>query len=313
MAIATEAPVHAPRRAAPEPGAPYHRLGRTPRSRWWRTLLALVFLLLAAVALGTVAWLVAVGLHDPDMEGSGGSTLDQAWRLVVIGGAIGTLVPAVLLTARWCDRRAPGSVSSVTGRIRWSWLGMCMMLSFATAVLAVCVWLLVAGGAVQWSEVDMNLVAAVALVAVLAVPFQAAGEEYLFRGYLAQAAGTHLKGPWIPAVAISLLFALCHGTVGDQGVWGFADRAIFGLVTAWLVIRTGGLEAAIGLHAGFNVAYFVASAIDGSFSSFLVVEERATAADVAIDLGAVAVAAWLLLRAAEGSGLQTAWRRSTSA
>ena len=291
----------------PAPGTPYHRLARSPRTRWWRTLLALAFLLLAAVAIGVAAYLVAVGIHDPDLERSGGSTFDQVWRLVVVAAALAAAIPAALLTARWCDRRAPGSVSSVAGHIRWRWLARCLLVSAATAVLAVGIWLLVAADDVRWPEVDLGLVAAVALAAVLVVPFQAAGEEYVFRGFLVQAAGAHFEGPWIPAVACSLLFALSHGTIGEQGFWLFVDRAAFGLIAAWLVIRTGGLEAAIGLHAGFNILYFVGSAVDGSFGEFFVAEEHATALDVLIDLGAVALAAWLLLRLAERRGVQRMW------
>ena len=291
----------------PAPGTPYHRLARSPRTRWWRTLLALAFLLLAAVVTGVAAYLVAVAIHDPDLERSGGARFDQVWRLVVVSAAIAAAIPAALLAAHWCDRRSPGSVSSVAGHIRWRWLARCLLMSAATAVIAVTVWLLVAADDVRWSQVDLGLVAAVALAGVLVVPFQAAGEEYLFRGYLAQAVGAHVAGPWIPAVACSLLFALSHGTIGEQGIWLFVDRAAFGLIAAWLVVRTGGLEAAIGLHAGFNILYFVGSAVDGSFGEFFVAEQHATAVEVLIDLGAVALAAWLLLRLAKRRGMQRTW------
>jgi membrane protease YdiL (CAAX protease family) len=44
---------------------------------------------------------------------------------------------------------------------------------------------------------------------------------------------------------------------------GFASTATFGIVAAWLTIRTGGLEAAIALHVVRNVTWFLLDAATG--------------------------------------------------
>ena len=293
--------------ALPAPGVPYHRLGRTPRTRWWRTLLGLLFLAAAFAIFALVAIGAGLVVHDPGLERAHGSDFDQAWRVVLVAGTLAAALPAVRLTAFWIDGRPPGTLSSAVGRIRWRWLGTCLLLTVAIGVIATCLSLL-GGVDVDAGGVDLGLVAAVALASAALVPFQAAAEEYVFRGYLAQALGAYLRGPWIPAVLCSLLFGLAHGTVTEQGIWLFVDRAGFGLVAAWLVIRTGGLEAAVGLHAGLNVVGFVLSAVDGSIGTYFSSDEPPAApGEVLLDLGLVTVAALLMLRLARRRDLQTVW------
>ncbi|CAM5341473.1 hypothetical protein SGRIM128S_04708 [Streptomyces griseomycini] len=101
-------------------------------------------------------------------------------------------------------------------------------------------------------------------LAVLAVfvPLQAAAEEYVFRGWLTQAVGAFLRSPWLAVLPQAALFATAHGW---GTTWGFTDLLLFGLVTGWLTIRTGGLEAAIALHVLNNLLAFGVSAavVDG--------------------------------------------------
>ena len=84
----------------------------------------------------------------------------------------------------------------------------------------------------------------------------------------------------------AVLFAAAHGW---GTVWGFADLVVFGVVAGWLTVRTGGLEAAIGLHAVGNLLAFGAAAalVDG-------LKSDDTAADapwqlVAVDLAGIAL------------------------
>jgi uncharacterized protein len=287
-------------------GSPYHRLARTSRVHWWRTLLALVFLAVTFALIAGAAIAAGLAVHDPGFERPGGSDFDQAWRLVTLVAALAALIPAAFLTVRWIERRPAGSLSSVAGHLRWSWLGSCLLVASVIGVLTIGLAVLVGAQQFEAANFDLGLVACVALVSALLVPFQAAAEEYLFRGYLAQAFGAYLTGPWIPALICSLLFGLAHGTVADQGVWLFIDRAGFGLVAAWLVIRTGGLEAAIGLHAGLNMVGFVLSAADGSFATYFSADEQPAAPGaVLIDLTVVVLTALLMLRLAGCRGLQT--------
>jgi len=215
-------------------------------------------------------------------------------ELAVLSVAIGVLIVAAILTARWIDRRPAGTLASVEGRMRWRWLLICFAVCTAVEAPLGVVVLLVDPPDGGLGGVDWGLVAVVAAVSVVLVPFQAAGEEYLFRGYLAQAVGAVVASPWIPAVVLSLLFGLAHGT--EQGTWLFVDRAVFGLIAAWLALRTGGLEAPIALHAVGNVAGYVLVTVDGELATAVVGPEPvAEPLEVAIDLALVLALAVLLV------------------
>jgi len=109
-----------------------------------------------------------------------------------------------------------------------------------------------------------------AVVVLLTTPLQAAGEEYLFRGYLLQAFGSFLRNRWVAVVGTATLFALAHGA---QNFPLFFDRFAFGLIAGWLVTRTGGLEAGIALHAVNNFVAFGLALSFGDLSATLNIRE----------------------------------------
>lgn len=140
------------------------------------------------------------------------------------------------------------------------------------------------------------------LLAVL-ISFQAAAEEFVFRGWIAQFFGGFLRSPW-PGVCVgSVLFALAHGF----GSWsGFLLLLYSALWWGWLVIRTGGLEAVIAMHAANNIlSYGLAMAL-GQLA------ETGTAADApweALVLELVSAPAYCLLMARLSSARGVASRR----
>jgi membrane protease YdiL (CAAX protease family) len=101
-------------------------------------------------------------------------------------------------------------------------------------------------------------------------PFQAAGEEYVFRGYLLQALGSLTRSKWVALLATSTLFAVAHGV---QNFPLFFDRFVFGLIAGWLVIRTGGLEAGIAMHILNNFLAFGYALTFSDLTSSLTVSE----------------------------------------
>lgn len=265
----------------PPPGTPYHRLARTDRHRWWRpplgtALIVVITLVTMIAAMGgaTLVSALAGGARDAD----GFPTIDPLAEVALMLGCLAAIIPAVLLAVRWVQRRPAGTVSSVTGRLRWAWLRRCLMTATPVVVLAVA-----GGGAlslatgISLKELELEQVApwrtiAIGLlITVTLVPFQAAGEEYLARGWLLQAVGAYTRrGPWPGIVVSALIFTLLHG-LGTP--FGFAELTFYGLVMGWLTVRTGGLEAAIALHAVNNLVGFVLSAVYGGMAS------DATAAD----------------------------------
>lgn len=247
---------------------PYHRLARAhPSYRWWRPVLTLVvaavawsLLLIALVVTVVVASVLdpALGIRiDEAMDPS--APLDMhdpvAAPLALLLLAIG--LPAVLLGVRVGGWRPAGSVSSVIGRLRWGLLVRCLGLA-AVLHLVFSLVLFATGTGVSPVTVIRGPHSGWALaVALLVVPFQAAAEEYVFRGALMQAIGSWLRHPaWAILLPVPL-FVLGH----EYGWVGQLDIVVFAVAAAWLTWRTGGLEAAIGLHVTGNCLAFGFGAI----------------------------------------------------
>lgn len=245
----------------------YHRLALVSgRHRWWRPVLGtllviVVYVLLVGLLYGLLSALGDLRGYPEDPDGwvDFGPLAGTAVDLLLLAAAI----PVVLLAVRWTGRRPAGTVSSVTGALRWRRLGRCALAALPVLVLTTGVMYLLPvddGPPQRWAGWE-TFGPALAVLVVL-VPFQAAAEEYAFRGWLVQAVGAFLRSPWWAVVPQALLFAVSHGW-GTLG--GFVDLTVFGVVAGWLTVRTGGLEAAIGLHAVNNLIAFGVSAavVDG--------------------------------------------------
>lgn len=245
------------------------RLG--PRGAWrpWVGIPMLVVMIMAAqlVMAVVVSLFLAVSGTSGDAitaKLDGDPVTPSFLVLVNLGWAVA--IPAVWLVARALHGQTPGWIASVVGGIRWRWLLTCLGLSvLALAATVVMASVLPDQGAsgVEMSG-DLNPWTSAArdflLVTLLLTPLQAAGEEYVFRGYLAQAFGGVAArfGPRVSAtvavVVPALLFALAHGL--GQDVPTFFDRFAFGLVAGVLVLLTGGLEAGIAMHVLNNFLAF---------------------------------------------------------
>ncbi|MFE7533463.1 CPBP family intramembrane glutamic endopeptidase [Streptomyces rhizosphaericola] len=257
-----------------EAGSRYDQQGRNGQGGrfGWLGELSLVVLLLfvgIVVVTGFAAVLAAVLDAGPDAPGSEmffeDPVTDMAFQLV--GIAIG--IPVVLWGARYLGRRPAGTVSSVLGRLRWKWLGLCA--AVAVPMIIVQFGIMIAwtwgeesaepagDGFPGWTAFLVSLAVLGALV-----PFQAAAEEYVFRGWLVQVIGRAVRSPWPAVVIASLLFALAHG-FGELS--GFVLLFYSALWWGWLVIRTGGLEAVITMHAANNLLAFGLAAGFGELAS----------------------------------------------
>jgi uncharacterized protein len=265
--------IHRPRSTMPA-GAPYHRLARTAGHRWWKPLvgsLLLVPVLVVCVLVAFTGFLVAALVAGvPIVESETRMFGDPAWDSAFMLAFLGAAVPAVLVATRVMRGRPAGAISSVAGRLRFGLL----MRAFLAAVPAFAVVLVaVAGletlmggpqpleftGWVGWRR----FLGGVAVV-VLLVPFQAAAEEYLLRGWVLQMFGAWMRTPWPGIVVGAVAFAFAHGL---SEVSGFVALTWFGIVFGWLAIRTGGLEAGIAYHTANNLIAFVFAAAFGGIGA----------------------------------------------
>ena len=265
-----------------EPGGlPYHRIHRALArpGDTWRAILGVLALAFGVVVMAPFVVLAAFSIWyivtGADVEASLDRLIDTdnvtpaglAYVFLVLASAI----PVTWAISRTLHRLPPRWLSSVAPRIRWRWFVTCLGL----AVLALVATLLVSGllpdqgGPEMSGELNdfTSTTRDFALVVLLLTPLQAAGEEYAFRGYLAQAFGGLIPQVWVAVVVPALLFALAHGLGQSWPI--FFDRFAFGLVAGTLVILTGGLEAGIAMHVLNNWLAFGLALSYGDMSSAL--------------------------------------------
>jgi membrane protease YdiL (CAAX protease family) len=226
-----------------EDGLPYHRIQEAGRPGLWRPILGLVLMMLGFVAIGAVvATLVFVlvyavtGQGTPDVTRLADLEHPTPAGLAFLNVALATFIPLAMLGERvlhGVGALVPDQGSDVSTHAN----------AFTTTTFHYL------------------------LVIVFLTPFQAAGEEYVFRGYLTQAFGGVFHRAWVAVLVPAFLFGLAHGLGQSPPV--FFDRFAFGLVAGVLVIMTGGLEAGIAMHVLNNfLAYGLALAF-GDMASTL--------------------------------------------
>jgi membrane protease YdiL (CAAX protease family) len=248
-----------------------------------------------------VAWAIADGHQTTyylnHLSDKTVTTPVLAYTNVVLGG----LAIAAWTTIRIVHRMRPRWLSSVVPGLRWRWLGLC-------AGLALGILLVQALAAVIFSNDSTAADAAsstrsqvtLAFVVLLTTPLQAAGEEYFFRGYVNQAIGAYFRSPLPPMVLSSVLFALAHGT---QNAPLFVDRLSFGLVAAFVVWRTGGLEAGIAWHVVNNLVVLLYAVATHTMSSTLLISQVSWGAAV-LDVAVLVVFAAAVIKLAQRRQLQ---------
>lgn len=206
---------------------------------------------------------------------------------------LAVLIPFAMLLVRLLHGVSPGYLSSVAGRLRWRWLLACLGVGFVTLWAVLAVQNLTADTTTQWQWRPQQGAVWFLAVMVLTTPLQAAAEEYFFRGYLTQALGSLVASPWFGIVTSAAVFTAFHASSNAALM---ADRFAFGVLAGWLVLRTGGLEAAIGAHVAHNVTSFALATLTSSVAQLRAVTEVTWAAagwDIARFVVYALAIAWL--------------------
>ena len=249
----------------PNPALPYrfHRLAHTSlRYRWWRPLAGFVTVLSGALLVLSIP--VAVIDRVPDLPGLGPLT-----PLALDLAQISLILPIVLVVTRWIGARPAGTVLSVTGWLRWPrlllYLALALPITIGTFIAGIVLTVATRqpttpATSTSGSEVESavphihlellgQILVGLVVIGALAI-LQSATEETMARGAILQAVGAYSRNPW-PAIAVpALLFTVLHGpgTVG-----GYTDLIGYSMLIGWLTVATGGLEAAIAVHAVNNL------------------------------------------------------------
>jgi uncharacterized protein len=243
-----------------EPGAAaYHHALRGADPHRWRALLTLVVLAVTFAVTTFVTSALAVGAGNAmgvitDEQMSTGQIPFGPLILLSTNLSLAALIPASFFVQRVIYRSPVRLLHSLRGGFRWRLLPR-------TALVAVPLWLLylVLSSVLQFPGSDYSGGVSLALLAVvlLTTPFQAAGEEYAFRGVVTRAVGAWFRSPRVAfvvaTIVASLLFMASHASTDP---WLNAYYFLFGVGMAIMTWRTGGLETAVLVHVINNVLTF---------------------------------------------------------
>jgi membrane protease YdiL (CAAX protease family) len=257
-------------RWAPPPGTPPHDVPQpfllAMRSRdwaWWRPLLGLLLLgVVYLVAATLVVLLTLLTGVAPDL-----GLLDLVDPVTLLATNLSLIVAVPVVWLAWATAHGMGTgwSSSVLGRLRWRlflpYTGFALVTLGAGIGLSTLAGFTLGGVDVTGPVRSLGWLL---MVVVLTTPLQSAAEEYLFRGYLSQAIaawiGPERAGAVVAAVVTAALFSAAHA---PPDLPTFLDRFAFGLAASAVVWLTGGLEAAIVLHAVNNVLVFLLAGVLG--------------------------------------------------
>jgi uncharacterized protein len=258
-------------------GLPYYETHLAGLPGWWRTVVGICTAIVGLLVVGSlvavipfVIWYAATGA-DVSASLTRLTDLDHP---TPAGLAYLNLTLALMIPITWGINNAfhglkPRWLASVGPRLRWRFLLACLGVS-VVALIATLIVSAVVPGQDDVSSTANHFTSTTGdylLVLVFLTPFQAAGEEYLFRGYLTQAFGGLFRNVWVAIVVPAFLFGLAHGL--GQSIPVFFDRFAFGLVAGALVVLTGGLEAGIAMHVLNNWLAFGLALAYGDMASTL--------------------------------------------
>lgn len=297
-----------------EPKYEYHRLmRRNSEYAWWRPL-ALLGTAVGFYVVLTVILLVGLLIV---LFSSLGSQLDDPNNQIMLAFeamnmadpfvflftmlSLIALIPVAYLAYLFLGPRPVGLLFSVTGKMRWRWLGLCTGICLVLYALYFGISLgLEATGAVASAQIPPENIPAnplfFALLVVLLVPFQAAAEELVFRGLLMQTLGSWLKHPLFAILLPVPLFTAGH----LYDIYGLLDVAFFAIVAGYLTWRTGGLEAAIAVHVINNVGLFLL----GAAGSIDINSSESSLSSLLTSVAFTTLVAYVLLQVAKRYALQ---------
>jgi CAAX protease family protein len=302
-----------PRPVSPMPDSPrpYQQMLRGPRYRWWKPLLCLVLVIPMAVlmmGLAIVPVLIAGFVTGaPDLITYATRATTDIANLGPIGFiylnlTLIVLIPASGLSIWIVHGIRPRFLASVAGGIRWKWLLRCIAVILPLWAVYTALGVLVE----PFTSPRPDQWVALLLIVLVMTPLQAAGEEYFFRGWIMQNVGAWFARPMVGLVASLIVSAVAFSTAHlSPDPWILGTIACLAVAAGLVTWRTGGLEAAIAMHAVNNVLTFLVVVIFGGWSqAFVGAQTTGTPMMLLLALAANGIVLALILWQAKRAKLQ---------
>jgi len=236
------------------------------RNSLWRYVVMFAAVLLASNTIGAIPLLVAMYLRSASDPGVVGKISANPNDLSALGlgqdfGFFAMLFPffigllAFALLVKPLNGRNLRTIINGTNSFRWNRFLISALAYGALSALYFFIYLKADPSNFRLNNTSSTLIPLV-LISLICIPFQAAFEEVVFRGYIMQGFAVLARNRWVPLLMTSLLFGLMHSFNPEVEEFGFLSMmpqyVLFGLIFGLVTIFDDGIEAAIGAHAANN-------------------------------------------------------------
>jgi len=237
------------------------------KNAFWRYFIMLTAVLAASNTIGSIPLFIALGIKAAENPQITAELSANPADLSPLGldpylGLIIMLIPyiaglgAFILLVKPLNNRTLMSVINGTESFRWRKYFVSAFVWIILSAVYLFGYLKFEPSNFTLNNTSVRLIMLV-LISVTLIPFQAAWEEIIFRGYLMQGFAVILRNRWMPLIITSVLFALMHGMnheVKEFGFWSMMPYyALFGLIFGLMTLLDDGIEAAMGAHAANNI------------------------------------------------------------
>ena len=237
------------------------------KNSFWRYIVMFAVILIVSNTIGAVPLLIATLIKSASNPAVFSQLAANPNDFSVIGlsqntGFVMMLFPfiagliAFILLIKPLNNRTLRITINGSGGIRWNRFFISGAVWMMISALYLMLYLKVDPSNFSINNKTSSLIL-ISIVSVLFIPFQAAFEEVLFRGYLMQGFAALVKNRWFPVIITSILFGLMHGFNPEIKEFGFftmmPQYITFGLIFGIITILDDGIEAAMGAHTANNI------------------------------------------------------------
>jgi len=239
----------------------YLNLALQGKNEWWRYVIAVLLILFLWQILGAIPSAALIIWEMKNRGLQAGVSSDILPGMNTTAGFLAIMLASVLfmtglyLSIRFIHQRPLRTLISSNRSIAWGRLFQGFGVWFVLAALIAVVEALLFPGRYVWT-LDIRRFIPFVLLALIFIPIQTSAEEFFFRGYILQGIGLHWRNIWLLSAISGLLFGLPH-LLNPEAAVNYALLGLFyfafGFVLAYITLRDGKLELALGAHAANNL------------------------------------------------------------
>src|SRR5450759_1359535 len=239
----------------------------TGKNSFWRYIVIIAVVLIVANTIGALPLILTVALKSASNPEVLSQLSANPNDFSVLGlepniGLMMMLIPVItglfafILLVKPLNHRTFKMTINGTGKIRWDRFFISAAVWLILSALYLLFYLKFDPSNFTINNKTTSLII-LSVSSVLLIPFQAALEEVLFRGYLMQGFAAIFRNRWFPLIMTSVLFGLLHAVNPEVKEYGFftmmPQYIVFGLIFGIITILDDGIEAAMGAHAINNI------------------------------------------------------------